>query len=65
MSDSVVEKLPTIEEVERELSKNARDARMLRSLRDMLRRKQDRERAAARLRQVKAAEDRQEVADAK
>lgn len=65
MPDSVVEKLPTIEEVEQELSKNVREGRLLRSLRGMLKRKQDREQAAARLREIQAAETRQGVTDAK
>lgn len=45
-SDSLVQKLPTIEEVESELARHSREARLLRTLRKMLRKKHDCERAS-------------------
>jgi len=51
MPSLLVEKLPTLDEVEQELSRNAREASLLRSLRRALKLKQDRERVSERLRQ--------------
>lgn len=48
---SLIEKLPTIDEINYELSRNAREGRLLRSLRIMLKRKEKREQAAEILRQ--------------
>jgi hypothetical protein len=50
MVGSVVEKLPSLEEVEQEISRAAREARLLRSLREILKRQRDRERASEQLR---------------
>jgi len=50
MPNSVVEKLPSLEEVEQEISRNQRETRLLRSLRQILKRKKDCEHIAGKLR---------------
>jgi hypothetical protein len=46
---SVLRRLPTLEQVERELSRNSRERRLLRAFESALRRKQKLERAGRRL----------------
>ena len=49
-SDSIARKLPSIDEIERELARHSREVRLLRTLREMLRKKRLCERASQLLR---------------
>ena len=51
MSETVLKRLPTLQDVEREISRNARDAALLRSLRDALRKRKKIEDVGQRLRE--------------
>ena len=51
MSEPVLSRLPTLQDVEREISRNARDAALLRSLRDALRKRKKIEDVGKRLRE--------------
>ena len=49
MASSLVQQLPTLAQVDRDLAERRREVRLLQSLREMLRRKEAKERAAERL----------------
>ena len=51
MSELVLNRLPTLQDVERAISRNARDAALLRSLRDALRKRKKIEDVGKRLRE--------------
>lgn len=49
---SILEQLPTLEEVEREIARKMREQRLLRAVRDALKKKHNHDQAAERLRQT-------------
>ena len=49
MAESVVKKLPLLAEVERDIAQHRRELQLLQSLRDILKRKEAKERAGAQL----------------
>lgn len=46
MAETVVDRLPTVEDVEREIARHRREALLLRTIRDALRRRQLQEKAS-------------------
>ena len=53
MAESVVDRLPSVEDLERELNRNRCEASVLRTIRNALKRRQSQERAAEYFRRVK------------
>ena len=46
MAETVVDRLPSVEDVEREIARHRREASLLRAIRDALRRRQSQEKAS-------------------